>query len=464
MKYLPLFTLLTTLFNAYTSAQASFVNHYDIDWSSLKTPAPPRYLPRPYAGTKTRRATSVSSPANTTVTLVFTCTVDDVSTTITADAIATAPDLPTTADTICKKAHATFLRAISRIASVIYLKEQITISAGFSSFCAGQKPACRASQGTLGSAGPAGWHEWNATAAAQLGLDSNYLYPTALARQHAPLDLADIEYDIAASFNSEPLWWFPTVEDPIGDPDSPSMDAEKQWSLQWGNRSDPPLALRGVMYDFEQIVLHELLHGLGFISSWYPYLTETSILPAAPLIDSLGTVVGLSKPYLFNKWMAHIANRTWMSTYETQILTYGRDVSARMANGTLATRPGTWQHAFQQTPAYTIATDLFTSAATKSGAVAFYYPRLRITRDPTAPPLELRYAVLFTSREYEPGSTFSHSDASTHKGTRNFLMRPYGTAGVGLDGVVPRGEPIGEVVQGVLGALGYATSMFLVAN
>ncbi|TPX55708.1 hypothetical protein PhCBS80983_g05081 [Powellomyces hirtus] len=459
----PLLLLLSPLIHP--SSSSSLVSHYDLDWGSLRQPGLPRYSPRSSdAPTYKKRESSSSSSSNSTITLEFTCTdpTDDTTTVLTSP-LPFASYLPPSTASTCTRAHASFLRAITRIANIVHLRHSIHVKASFASFCEQQtsslstaREKCRAEQGVLGSAGPAAWHEWNETTAEMLGTDHSYLYPSALARQYAPHAMQYQDYDIAASFNSEPLWYFAT-----SDSDDSDWDANHQWHLQWSAKPNPPLKLRAVVYDFEQIVLHELLHGLGFISSWYPWLDNTSILPAAPLVLTDGTIVGLTKPWLFNKWMAHVPTRTWMRQYQQQILTTSADIANGIFNGSLIFPFNTWTAAFKNTPAYTTALYLYTHAAINPGAVATYFPKLLPPPyHRTTSPLALHYAILYTPPEYSAGSTFSHLDSNTYRGTKQFLMRPFGTSGFGLDGMTPRGEPLGELVQGILGALGYATSMF----
>ncbi|KAI8816314.1 uncharacterized protein EV422DRAFT_571880 [Fimicolochytrium jonesii] len=61
--------------------------------------------------------------------------------------------------------------------------------------------------------------------------------------------------------------------------------------------------------------------------------------------------------------------------------------------------------------------------------MAVYYPKYTGGGARSRAPVEMVYALLYTPAR-----------------------------GVGLDGYRPRGQPIGEVVQGVLAAMGYATS------
>ncbi len=52
-------------------------------------------------------------------------------------------------------------------------------------------------------------------------------------------------------------------------------------------------------------------------------------------------------------------------------------------------------------------------------------------------------------------------DADYYDGTTEFLMRPYGTPNVGLDGFNPKARqgPLGTNVLGILRGMGYATAI-----
>lgn len=366
------------------------------------------------------------------------------------------PPLPSQSANICTKAHATLLRALTRLTQVVYFRTPIRIKATFSSFCdssfTNDVAQCRAENDVLGSAGPSTWHVFNSSVANALGVDPEYMYPSALAKQYVPEEFPSDSYDIAASFNSDPLWWFPTQEDPIGRPESKSWNANKAFTQQWSNQPDPATKLDNRVFDFEQIVLHEFLHGLGFISSWYPWMDSGSILPQGVDKAENDSVIGLAKPYLFNKWMADAGREIWMRDYEAVIAKEAEEVARRVIeDGEVAS----WEDVFRTTSAYNLSKIVYKSIATKPGALAIWYPIHSTTSDP----IFFHYAILYTPKTYSPGSTFSHVDNGVYSGTGQFLMRAFGTGGVGLDGYVPKGEPIGEVVLGILRGMGYATAL-----
>ncbi|KAI8807117.1 hypothetical protein BJ742DRAFT_773349 [Cladochytrium replicatum] len=193
-------------------------------------------------------------------------------------------------------------------------------------------------------------------------IDPAYVYPSALAKQFAPdLDMASSSpvptgaksagvaaeattsptptgsdtsptkttlFDISAHFNADFGWWFPSPDDTYGDGfgvpfifnNGPSNDAGN--TTPGGDQAPPWNTIRNgrPAFDFEQVVLHEMIHGLGFMSSWYPWTAEpvinittpsgkqipapTPLLPSWLQTNGSGVITGIGVPFLFNKWMS----------------------------------------------------------------------------------------------------------------------------------------------------------------
>jgi len=118
-------------------------------------------------------------------------------------------------------------------------------------------------------------------------LDSDYSYPSALIKQ---LTGIETESDIMVLFNSDFSWDYDETE-------------------------------RGKKYNLEQTVLHEFLHGLGFLSSWYNWFNvdDTILIPADITLSTSGDYGIMEKPYIFNKYIAHHADNQWVSSYQKKI-------------------------------------------------------------------------------------------------------------------------------------------------
>lgn len=75
-------------------------------------------------------------------------------------------------------------------------------------------------------------------------------------------------------------WWFATS----GDPGVDLANDTPQTGSFIGSK----------LYDIEQITMHEMLHGLGFISGWYPWISS---LPNSFLPGAIGMDIHLTKVY-----------------------------------------------------------------------------------------------------------------------------------------------------------------------
>ncbi|KAJ3085118.1 hypothetical protein HK102_000294 [Quaeritorhiza haematococci] len=421
----------------------------------------------------------------------------------------------------CEYARKAMERACERLARIILLEQPVRINASFSSFCPRQQSQtgggssssdsgvrglsehgqdgkvmakedsrsrlppsldqsqeedpCQGRDGTLAVSSPSAWHVFSAESAEALGVDPNYLYPASLAKQYAPNDpvFANAQdpnlpgyYDISMNFNSDFAWWFATDEDPVGEPDTTDGPFGSQ-TLRTGTVPRPKT--KGNVYDMEQIVVHEMLHGLGFISGWYTWTSDDMLLPSWVDSDSNGTITGLAQPYIFDRLLADTTNGVWMADYAKVIMRDAKDVATKLQTPNF----GTFLDMFNDTEGANIARTLRNTTAVTPRKVASWFPlgpwdQLRSQAVGTQVLFSnagglnygMDYGLLYTAKEWMPGSTFSHLDADCYDGTTEFLMRPYGTPGFGLDATSsgPTG-PIGRLVLGILRGMGYATAL-----
>nr|CAG8572426.1 6264_t:CDS:2 [Entrophospora candida] len=139
----------------------------------------------------------------------------------------------------CEKAKLAFEEAATFITSTIDLQVPITLNASFFNIC-GVMVVCEPNKPLLGAAAPSRYIPL---------LDDDdvvRLYPQALAKQFKfDTHLEYMPIDIVTGFNSAiDIFWF---------------------------KGDPPI--RDDQVDFVLVVTHEMLHGLGFLSSWNDYYT-----------------------------------------------------------------------------------------------------------------------------------------------------------------------------------------------
>jgi hypothetical protein len=184
----------------------------------------------------------------------------------------------TSGEDTCVKVQKGLLRGAERLENVIHLRVPIRVKINYRSFCedkgTANGTACSVRNPALGFAAPSYWQQFTAQEANSLGLDENYLYPSALARQYRNLTERDSsESDISASFNSDYNFWFPTYKDRYGDPSSQIWGDTQNIKGGFYKQTD------SYSYDFEQIVLHEIIHGLGMLSSWGKWIDPLHIIP-----------------------------------------------------------------------------------------------------------------------------------------------------------------------------------------
>lgn len=154
-----------------------------------------------------------------------------------------------TDQSLCSKVDAAFTEAGQIITSSLTLSVPLIVNATFLDFCT-NLGLCQSKTGylTLGGATPA------RTIPLRDDDGSNRFYPQALVKQFQfPNPPSFAQYDIQAQFNSEGDFWF----------ESDGKSIQPQQS------------------DFLFVILHELIHGLGFTSSWEDYINTvpTALTP-----------------------------------------------------------------------------------------------------------------------------------------------------------------------------------------
>ena len=328
----------------------------------------------------------------------------------------------------CQKVLRTFVRAAKSIERNILIVVPITIDASYFSFCPTPYSSsfgtpCIGRDSTLGRASPVAMHIYNNQSAQDLGLDSEYGYPTSLARQYSPSDFSNFNKDIVAEFNSD-FNWYIEQQDPIWG---------KTITINGGflNQSD------SVSYDLEQVSMHEFLHGMGFISSWGNWLNSVgtnSMLPSYVNRDFFGNVLGLLPPWIFCKTMSDGINNVWLSSYGKLI---SKQLDISISSGNLNT--------FVNTTAYKTAQSLQSLFSTRNG-ILFWYPARSTNR--------LTYSILNTPNTFQPGSSLSHLDHDFYNGAT--IMGPFAQRGIKLNDMIPgHRNYLDPQTLGILRTMGY---------
>ncbi|KAI8997060.1 hypothetical protein BDB01DRAFT_769681 [Pilobolus umbonatus] len=167
--------------------------------------------------------------------------------------------------------------AIDEFTRVIYVKNSLLIKVSYYSFC---DKLC--ANNTFGWGAPTS----HFTLPFEDGADLNHVYPQALAKQLAPYSSTSVwsKYDIEIDINHD---IYMNTSDP-----------ERAILSGWDGKSIPPDGtfwfyknathndILAHQIDFRYIVLHELLHGLGFLSSWAAYFW-TDASPFRTLVEGV---------------------------------------------------------------------------------------------------------------------------------------------------------------------------------
>ncbi|KAI8099864.1 uncharacterized protein BX664DRAFT_290239 [Halteromyces radiatus] len=175
-------------------------------------------------------------------------------------------------DPFCRKVENGIVQALLELAKVIDIKTKIIIKIRYHSFCA--TSSC--SNSTFGWGIPSSQF----ILPFDYGPDLNHVYPQALAKQLVPV------------YNTSSVWAASDVTVDINhDAYMEGVDYEKAQTIGWNGTGVPPTgrfwfvndtsygnntSIDNNQVDFRYVFLHELLHGLGFISSWAAYFWSSS--------------------------------------------------------------------------------------------------------------------------------------------------------------------------------------------
>ncbi|KAJ3218508.1 hypothetical protein HDU67_005310 [Dinochytrium kinnereticum] len=395
---------------------------------------------------------------------------------------------------MCSMVQLSFERAMKRISAVVLLTSPITVSVSFHSYCRRERrwevdgddsKPCLWS-GSLGSAAPYSWNTFDKNTADNLGLDSEYMYPSALARQYAPQDPSFLDpsmIDISAAFNADAPWWFGSDIDNSGEDIAYDFQSQKdKGSYSWGYFEQVPNEMppyRRKVFDLEQVAIHEVMHGLGIISAWYEWFNPETLMPgypmlAQPSVSNNYTALTLAKSYIFDKFLYDSRSGVWMKYYSNAIRKDIEKLSKELWPPNTPQDSISWSAPpannftdyFARVDGWKLASYIRNVAVVTPRGLSFWYPtpsirgsRSRWTKKAVGK--QWRYVVLYSPLAYSGGSTISHLDASFYAGTSEYLMRPFGTAGASSDTFSPKGKygPVGEALLGMLRAMGYVTAI-----
>ncbi|ORX88708.1 hypothetical protein K493DRAFT_306400 [Basidiobolus meristosporus CBS 931.73] len=313
----------------------------------------------------------------------------------------------------CNKVRAAFDTAFKLISNTVVLNEPLTVNASFVSFCQEYKE-CSSQYKILGSAGPA------RTIVMTDDDGKPRLFPQALLKQKGLTKHPKfIPFDIIAAFNADVDFWFE------------------------GDGS-----IKSTQSDFLFVIVHELIHGLGFSSAWMDYMNDVPKFLTPNILIS-----NSSDLYVFNGFVENIFDKYLVEYPSLTPLTETTDSLNAFASGpgTIFNSEEEFSTMFAHSPQADVAKRTF-SLATTGKTLAFLPKNITGAEKPV---------ILETSLSpYAQGSSVSHVDFKTYSNTPDFLMRYMEDRGVSLETTVYKtgnnpGGAVGPQVSLILQSLGY---------
>ncbi|RHZ48287.1 hypothetical protein Glove_553g59 [Diversispora epigaea] len=250
------------------------------------------------------------------------------------------------------------------------------------------------------------------------------LYPQVLVKQLCLNPHPEyIDYDINAFFNAGQEWWFKTDNETI----------------------------KSNQYDFYAVLLHELIHGLGFVSSWSNNLetldnrNTTGITPYLDYSDN-NKFFGFSE-YIFDRYVKFIRNNVVCTSTD-----YTFQLNEAVENGTSFNGYSEFVTKMKSSPQWKYAESAFKCATTND---SMYFTPAKDTSWNDKIYLET------SLKPYQLGSSISHISDERYEPTEDFLMTYSFAPGESLEYLIQKGgnykSPIGPRILSILESIGYET-------
>ncbi|RIA82642.1 hypothetical protein C1645_496971 [Glomus cerebriforme] len=323
---------------------------------------------------------------------------------------------------LCGKAENTFKSAGLIIANVVNFTTPLRVNATFTNFCQ-----------ALGECGGKILGAASAARTVPLQDDDNVIrqYPQGLAKQfllQPPPKWGP--FDIQAFFNAEANLFF------VGD-----------------------TQIQPTQFDFQYIILHELIHGLGFASSWNSYFTGGDNTPIALTTDPsfLEMLTDQNQPVTFTGFTEtafdkYMVNAKIKGQSPKRMTDYASSLNNFAQIGTQFQNVQDLLDTFGNSPSFQISSSLIADSQTTK-TFAFQPHNAKNTDD-----------LIFLETNLNPfqqGSSISHVDIVTFNNNSDFLEVFNAKRGQTLDQVLAATGgtyPIGPKLLSVLETLGYTTA------
>ncbi|CAG8511202.1 10277_t:CDS:2 [Funneliformis caledonium] len=319
---------------------------------------------------------------------------------------------------LCDKVQKSFESAGQIIVATISLRNPITVDASFYDFCKTDNQCSNDNKIVAGGANPAR----TIALMDEEGVERHY--PQALVKQLPFERHPDFgPFDILAKFNSEADYWFEGDESQI----------------------KPNQA------DFQLVVLHELIHGLGFYSSWndfFDFVNPQGLTPIpsveGELNENSGMIFNGFIENIFDKYLIFLSSGEYVSNITTVINTIVNE------KGKFYETPKDFIIKFKSSPQY-----LQSQMMLKTATIPFSLGFLPKNANDSSEAIVLET----TLNPFQTGSSLGHVDYKTYMNTSDFLMTYKQGSGLTLGDYMSiggnyTGGPIGPKLRQVLKTMG----------
>jgi len=331
----------------------------------------------------------------------------------------------TASSILCTKAKNGFQRAFQSISSALKIYTPIIVGAKFISFCnSSLSSSCESTKNTLGQASATSYY----TAIDDNG--NSVLYPQALIKQMSMDALPTYSStDITAQFNADADFWF---------------------------TGDGPMS--STQYHFEYVITHELIHGMGFATSWRNYFNSEYLTPMPKTIIQKGTnsnnneiqIQGWMSPFIFDTFLIDSKTKTSLMIASQAI------TSITPPSTTNSMTFSSFQSLLESSStALSAAKTIYRLATTPDESISFQIPPFELGSNKNAlVPLETSLSP------YIPGSSICHLSNSLTN-TADFLMRAKLENGISLSDLMKNNNQqygvLGPRLIAILQAMGWPT-------
>ncbi|CAG8616062.1 8224_t:CDS:2, partial [Scutellospora calospora] len=298
---------------------------------------------------------------------------------------------------ICGKIVQAFLDAGSILSSTLLLKSSIFVNISVYDFC-GDDPTC---------SGENFYNPGYAQPTLLYLLKDNdgveRLYPQSLVKQFNFSNNPEYKHpDIYGEFNLALDYWF----------------------------KDDPSPIKYNQYDFLGIILHELCHGLGFLTSWSIWSNDESSQYITPMLiteedyeyiweDNYDPSVKISwrgfREYIFDKYLVFTNTGDYVSNQTTLLNEFFNN------NGDIYGNYDDFHQKFISSPQYNIAVTML-NISIQSQTLGLVNWNLTSHHGKPFNISDL-FVVDTTSNPFDPYNSINHVDYNMYTNTSDFLMR-----------------------------------------